>query len=41
MLGETEETITDCPHCNKKVKITQFHYDQGGATTPELTKVDE
>ncbi len=41
MLGDTKETVDECPHCKKKVKISQFLYDEGGVGTPYLTKVDE
>ena len=41
MLGDTEETHTECPHCKNKVKIRQFLYDNGGVGTPTLEKVDD
>ena len=30
MLGTTDEQIEECPHCHKKIKLSQFFYDDGG-----------
>ena len=40
MLGTTEEQIEECPHCHKRIVLSQFHYDAGGSSKISVDKVD-
>lgn len=32
MLCDTEEQIEKCPHCHKKIRLTQNFYHQGSVS---------